>query len=146
MGLRVQLKRHAQPAGVDTLGLKRFAKAVLRGEDVTEGGLTIVLTDNEGIYTALETVIQAERLNLTPITTPVASPESNGMAEAFVHTMRRDYLDGADLATAARVLEQITGWIEDYNTVAPHSSLGYQTPVQYRQKEDTKEDTGCLTK
>lgn len=104
------------------------------------------LTDNEGIYTALETVIQAERLNLTPVTTPVASPESNGMAEAFVHTMRRDYLDGADLSTAARVLEQLPGWIEDYNTVAPHSSLGYQTPVQYRQKEDTKENTGCLTK
>src|SRR5262249_7238197 len=53
------------------------------------------LTDNEGIYTALETVIEAERLNLVPITTPVASPESNGMAEAFVNTLRRDYLDGA---------------------------------------------------
>jgi len=49
VGLRVHLKRHAKPAGVDTLGVKRFAKAVLRGEDVTEGGLTIVLTDNEGI-------------------------------------------------------------------------------------------------
>ena len=49
MGLRVHLKRHASPAGVDALGLKRFAKAVLCGEDVTEGGLTIVLTDNEGI-------------------------------------------------------------------------------------------------
>ena len=70
---------------------------------------------NEGIYTALETVIAAEQLNLTPITTPVASPESNGMSEAFVNTLRRDYLDGADLSTAARVLEQIPGWIADYN-------------------------------
>jgi hypothetical protein len=35
-------------------------------------------------------VIAAEKLNLTPITTPVASPESNGMSEAFVNTLRRD--------------------------------------------------------
>ena len=63
------------------------------------------LSDNEGIYTALETVVAAEQLNLTPITTPVASPESNGMLEAFVNTLRRDYLDGADLSTAAAVLE-----------------------------------------
>jgi probable rRNA maturation factor len=49
VGLRVHLKQHVKPPGVDLQGLKRFAKAVLRGEDVTEGGLTIVLTDNEGI-------------------------------------------------------------------------------------------------
>ena len=93
------------------------------------------LTDNEGIYTALETVIEAERLNLVPITTPAASPESNGMAEAFVATLRRDYLDGADLATGARTLEQIPGWILDYNTVAPHSALGYRAPSAYRREE-----------
>ena len=90
------------------------------------------LLDNEGIYTALETVIAAERLGLTPITTPVASPESNGMAEAFVHTLRRDYLDDADRSSAARILEQVPGWIADYNHNAPHSSLGMKSPVEYR--------------
>jgi transposase InsO family protein len=64
-------------------------------------------SDNEGIYTSLDTVIAAEKLNLAPITTPVASPESNGMSEAFVNTLRRDYLDGADRSSAARVLQQI---------------------------------------
>jgi hypothetical protein len=64
-------------------------------------------SDNEGIYNTLETVIAAEKLNLAPITTPVASPESNGMSEAFVNTLRRDYLDGADRSSAARVLQQI---------------------------------------
>jgi putative transposase len=92
------------------------------------------LTDNEGIYTALETVIEAERHHLAPITTPVASPESNGMAEAFVNTLKRDYVAGGDLASAARVMEQIPGWIEDYNTFAPHSALGMQSPAEYRRK------------
>lgn len=90
------------------------------------------LSDNGSIYTALDTLITAERLHLVPITTPAASPQSNGMSEAFVNTLRRDYLAGADLSTAALVLEQIPAWIADYNAVAPHSALGYQSPEQYR--------------
>jgi len=93
------------------------------------------LSDNESIYTALDTVIQAEKLGLIPITTPAGSPESNGMAEAFVNTMRRDYIDGADLSSAARVIEQIPSWIEDYNTFAPHSSLGMKTPAEFRREQ-----------
>ena len=104
------------------------------------------LSDNGAIYTALETVIEAERLGLTPITTPVASPESNGISEAFVNTLRRDYLDGADLSTAARVLEQIQAWVVDYNENAPHSSLGYRSPVEYRRQVQIHQAETCLTK
>ncbi|MCA1789474.1 MAG: DDE-type integrase/transposase/recombinase [Thioalkalivibrio sp.] len=46
------------------------------------------LSDNGSIYTALETISAAERLHLAPITTPPSSPQSNGMAEAFVNTRR----------------------------------------------------------
>ncbi len=122
-------------------------KAVFRRFGTGKPGVPIQwLSDNESIYTALETVIEAERWNLVPITTPVASPESNGMAEAFVNTLRRDYLDGADLATAARVIDQIRDWIDDYNTFAPHSSLGMRSPAEYRRALETVSDTGCLTK
>lgn len=93
------------------------------------------LSDNGSIYTALDTLITAERLHLVPITTPAASPESNGMSEAFVNTLRRDYLAGADLATAALVLEQIPAWIADYNAIAPHSALGYRSPHEYRRTQ-----------
>ncbi len=65
------------------------------------------LSDNGTIYTALETVIAAEQLGLAPITTPVRSPESNGISEAFHHTIRRDYEAGADLSSAAAVIAQI---------------------------------------
>lgn len=92
------------------------------------------LSDNGSIYTALDTLCTAERLNLAPITTPRASPESNGMSEAFVNTLKRDYVAGADRSTATSVIDQAALWIADYNAVAPHSALGYRSPRQYREE------------
>jgi putative transposase len=99
------------------------------------------LSDNEGMYTALETVICAERLGLAPVTTPAYSPESNGMAEAFVRTLKRDYVDGADLGSAAAVLDQLPRWVADYNGVAPHSALGYLSPAEFRRRRQEQQAT-----
>jgi hypothetical protein len=71
-------------------------------------------------------------LGLVPITTPAYSPESNGLAEAFVGTFKRDYLGDADLRDAESVLAQLAGWIDDYNAQAPHSALGMRSPREYR--------------
>jgi putative transposase len=95
------------------------------------------LSDNGSIYTALDAACAAERLNLVPITTPAYSPQSNGMSEAFVNTLRRDYITGAELASAAAVLEQLPAWFADYNAVAPHSALGFRAPRQYRAEQVT---------
>jgi putative transposase len=54
------------------------------------------LTDNGSCYTAAETRSIAKEMGLMPVTTPVTSPQSNGMAESFVKTLKRDY---AKLAT-----------------------------------------------
>ncbi len=91
-------------------------------------------------------MIQAEQLNLAPITTPVASPELSGMAEAFVNTFKRDYVAGGDLPTAARVLEQVPHWIDDYIMFAPHSSLRMLSPAEFQREQQTVADTACLTK
>ena len=116
----------------DIQRLMRQAVATRFGPDQRPMAPLQWLTDNGSIYTALETICTAERLHLVPITTPKASPESNGMAEAFVNTLKRDYASGADRCDAATVLEAIAVWIADYNAIAPHSSLGYRSPLQYR--------------
>jgi putative transposase len=66
------------------------------------------------------------------VTTPAYSPESNGMAEAFVNTVKRDYVHGADLSDGETVIRQLPGWIDDYNRIAPHSSLGMRSPKEFR--------------
>ena len=50
------------------------------------------------------------------------------MAEAFVNTLKRDYVSGADRSDPETLLDQVAAWIADYNTVAPHSALGYRSP------------------
>jgi transposase InsO family protein len=90
------------------------------------------LSDNGPQYTATASVLYAHELGLVPITTPAYSPESNGLAEAFVHTFKRDYVNGAALRDAESVLPQLAAWIEDYNRQAPHSALGMRPPAEYR--------------
>jgi putative transposase len=54
------------------------------------------LTDNGSCYTAAETKSFAKQLGLKSVTTPVKSPQSNGMAESFVKTLKRDYAKMAE--------------------------------------------------
>lgn len=89
------------------------------------------LSDNGSCYTAAETRDFATALNLVPCFTPVRSPESNGMSEAFVKTLRRDYVRLTPLPDAATALELVAGWIEDYNTVHPHSALQMRSPREF---------------
>lgn len=86
------------------------------------------LTDNGKCYTARETVAFGRRLGLEIRTTPAYSPESNGMAEAFVKTIKRDYVWFGDLRDAKTVMGQLSKWIEDYNERAPHKALKMRSP------------------
>jgi len=92
------------------------------------------LSDRGSIYRATETQDIGKALGLKPCFTMAYSPESNGMAEAFVNTIKRDYVYVSDCVDADTVLKMISNWIEDYNGVAPHSALGMLSPVQYKQK------------
>jgi transposase InsO family protein len=89
------------------------------------------LSDNGSIFAAHKTIEIALALNLVPCFTPVESPESNGMAEAFVKTFKRDYVRVTPIPDAAAALALIDTWMEDYNTVHPHSRLGYRSPREY---------------
>lgn len=90
------------------------------------------LSDNGGQYIANATRENGEMWGFEVCTTPSYSPESNGMAEAFVKTFKRDYVYTHELADAATVLRQLPSWFLDYNEKAPHSGLAYRAPREYR--------------
>ena len=89
------------------------------------------LSDNGSAYTARETRLFAQALNLVPCFTPVASPQSNGMSEAFVKTLKRDYIRISPIPDADTALRNIDGWIEDYNEIHPHSALKIASPREF---------------
>jgi transposase InsO family protein len=89
------------------------------------------LSDNGSAYTARQTREFAAALNLIPCFTPVRSPESNGLSEAFVKTFKRDYVRVNPLPDAASALRQIAGWIDDYNEIHPHSALRMRSPREF---------------
>ena len=89
------------------------------------------LTDNGSCYTAHETIEFALSLGLMPVFTPVRSPESNGMAESFVKTFKRDYVRCNPRPDAMTVLRQLDSWFEDYNTAHPHRALKMLSPREF---------------
>jgi transposase InsO family protein len=90
------------------------------------------LTDNASAYTAQDTRIFAAQLGLVPCFTPVASPESNRLAEAFVRTFKRDYLRVNPVPSAEAALAQTAGRFVDYNELHPHSRLRMRSPREFR--------------
>lgn len=54
------------------------------------------------------------------------------MSEAFVNTIKRDYVYVSDCDTAKNVMRMLGDWFADYNQIAPHSALGMKSPVEYR--------------
>lgn len=93
------------------------------------------LTDNGSAYAARDTLDFAIALSLVPCFTPVRSPESNGVSEAFVKTLKRDYARIQPRPDALTVLAQLPAWIEDYNTNHPHSGLNMRSPREFIQSQ-----------
>ncbi|MGA8398134.1 MAG: IS3 family transposase [Pseudolabrys sp.] len=89
------------------------------------------LSDNGSAYIAKDTLDTATALGLKLCFTPVRSPESNGIAEAFVKTFKRDYARLSILPDAETVIALLPAWFEDYNEVHPHSGLKFLSPREF---------------
>lgn len=119
-------------------------------EAIPDGHVLEFLSDNGGAYIAADTRSVARQLGLKPINTPVCSPQSNGMAESFVNTFKRDYVSRMDLRDAPTVMAQLPAAFEHFNEVHPHSSLKMRSPREFRrlqaaQLRQVRQDESALT-
>lgn len=90
------------------------------------------LTDNGSPYIACDTRRFVRELGLEPLTTAIRSPQSNGMAEAFVKTFKRDYVARMNRADALAVMRQLHAAFEHYCEVHPHRPLKMLSPRVFR--------------
>jgi transposase InsO family protein len=77
----------------------------------------------------------AKMLGLITLTTPVESPQINGMVESFVKTLKRDYANLANRPDSRTVMGYLEGCFNDYNSYHPHSALGYLPTKLFREKK-----------
>ena len=89
------------------------------------------LSYNGGCYIAGETRGFAHEIGLEPRTTPIESPQRNGMAEAFVRIIKRNYVRDSPCPDARTVMNRLSAWITHYNEVHPHKALGYRLPREF---------------
>lgn len=115
---------------IDQTVTNRFGEYVLKLPHQIEW-----LTDQGPQYKSLATVQYGQSWGFKMITTPAYSPQSNGMAEAFVKLFKRDYVYVNELWTAESVLRSLPDWFLDYNKNHPHSSLKMMSPKEYRKNQ-----------
>lgn len=98
------------------------------------------LSDNGPQFVALQTCSYGAKWGFDICTTPAYSPESNGIAEAFVKIFKRDYVYVNELWTAEAVLRRLPEWFADYNQHYPHSGLKMRSPLEYREAVRSTEE------
>ncbi len=101
------------------------------GEGLPKKGQLQFLHDNGPEYIEKKLRKQLHEWNVEDCSTPVYSPQSNGMCEAFNGTFKRDYVYENCLDTPETVNSQIQNWIDEYNEYAPHSALNMKTPNEF---------------
>ncbi|WP_448716683.1 IS3 family transposase [Klebsiella quasipneumoniae] len=104
------------------------------------------LTDNGSAYRSHQTRQFARMVGLEPKHTAVRSPESNGMAESFVKTMKRDYISIMPKPDGLTAVKNLAEAFEHYNEWHPHSALGYRSPREYlrRRTSNGLSDKKCM--
>lgn len=102
---------------------------VLRGDF---SGRLVFHADRGSQYTSRQLHQVAERFNMDQSVGRTGVCFDNAMAESFWSTLKHEFYYRYKWPTRAQARQEIGRWIETvYNRTRRHSSLGYQTPVEY---------------
>jgi transposase InsO family protein len=88
-----------------------------------------VLTDNGSCYRAVVHALACRRLGIKHLRTRPYRPRTNGKAERFIRTLIDGWAYGAIYRTSNERTAALAGWLDWYNRLRPHRSLGRQPPL-----------------
>jgi transposase InsO family protein len=93
----------------------------------------ILHTDQGSEYTAKAFRAACQRLGTCQSMGRPGSALDNAVIESWHSTMEFELRRTEHFATKAAARAKVAAWIEDYNTIRRHSSLGMRSPVAYEQ-------------
>jgi len=88
-----------------------------------------IRSDNGPEFTAKKVTEWLDRVNVKTLFIEPGSPWENGYNESFNGTLRYELLDVELFDTLLEAKVLIERWRVEYNTIRPHSSLGYRPPA-----------------
>jgi len=88
-----------------------------------------IRSDNGSEFTALKVRDWLERVEVKTLYIEPGSPWENGYIESFNGKLRDELLDREIFDTLLEAKVLIERWRVEYNTIRPHSSLGYRPPA-----------------
>ena len=62
------------------------------------------------------------------------APGENAHMESFFHSLKADVIHGRSFQTIRELRQQLRRYVPYYNYRRLHSSLGYQSPVDYERQ------------
>ncbi|MFZ1539207.1 MAG: integrase core domain-containing protein [Chromatiaceae bacterium] len=115
-----------------SMGAKDFFQ---RLHYLLEGDILNVHTDNGSeFHKHFEEALQ--KLNLSHWWSRPRTPKDNPKNERFNRTLKEEFLRYGNFTPDTRVFNRkLTEWLVEYNSVRPHQSLGYQTPLAFAKKQ-----------
>jgi transposase InsO family protein len=96
---------------------------------LTRGMPDYIRSDNGSEFTSRLIRRWLEDLEVTTLFIEPGSPWENGYNESFNGKLRDEFLNGEIFYTLTEASILIERWRQDYNTIRPHSSLGYRPPA-----------------
>jgi len=96
---------------------------------IHRGQPTYIRSDNGAEFTAKLVRGWLERLGVGTLFIEPGSPWENGYVESFNGKLRDELLNREIFDTLLEAQVLIERWRVEYNTVRPHSSLGYRPPA-----------------
>ena len=96
---------------------------------VAHGTPEHIRSDNGPEFVARNVREWLGRIDVTTLFIEPGSPWENGYCESFNSKLRDELLAGEQFSTLHEAQVLIERWRRHYNTVRPHSSLGYRPPA-----------------
>ncbi len=96
----------------------------------------VLVTDNGPAFKSSDFAgFVAARDHLTHVRTRYRAPETNGVVERFIQTMKYEHLYRLEVADAAALMDELAFYVPFYNTVRPHETLAHAQPMQKHVEE-----------